>query len=132
MPQISNVIVKKNDGTTDVTYTAVVPSAGDSSPAMWRNQSVGTAVAHQPTVQMTSRFNGPKTARRIEVTANYPTLVTGTDGKISVADRVVVQCSAVIPLSMATVDVNEGVSQLLHFLSATLSKDSFKTGFAPT
>lgn len=132
MPQVANITVKKNDGTTDVIYTAVAPSAGDKSPAIWRNTTVGNAAAHQPQVQMVSRANGLGTARRVEVTATYPTLVTGGDGKISVADKVVVTLSGVIPLGMPTIDVNEAVSQLLNFCAAALVKDSFKTGFAPT
>jgi hypothetical protein len=81
---------------------------------------------------MTSRSNGASTARRVEVVASYPTLVTGSDGKITVSDRVVVQISGVIPLGMPTTDVNEAVSQLLNAAAAVLVKDSFKTGFAPT
>lgn len=132
MPQIANVVVKKNDGTTDVTYTAVVPSAGDKSPALWRSQGVGSAAAHQPSVQVTSRANGPGTARRVDLVGTYPTLVTGSDGKITISDRVVFTLSGVIPQGMATADVNEAVSQLLNFMSVTLMKDTFKTGFAPT
>lgn len=132
MPQIANITVKKNDGTTDVIYTAVVPSAGDKSPAIWRNQTVGSAAGHQPQVQMTSRANGTGTARRVELTGTYGSLVTGSDGKVNVGDRVIVQMSAVIPLSMPTADVNEAVSQLLNVLSSTLVKDSVKTGFSPT
>jgi hypothetical protein len=132
VPQIANLTVKKNDGVTDITYTAVVPSAGDKSPAIWRSQSVGSAAAHQPEIRMTSRSNGASTARRVEVVASYPTLVTGSDGKITVSDRVVVQISGVIPLGMPTTDVNEAVSQLLNAAAAVLVKDSFKTGFAPT
>lgn len=132
MVQAANVTVKKNDGTTDVIYTIVVPSAGDRSAAIWRNQTVGSAAGHQPQVQMTSRFNGANTARRVDMTMSYPSLVTGSDGKVTVADRVVLSLTGVIPLGMATTDVNEAVSQLLNFSAATLTKDSFKIGFAPT
>jgi hypothetical protein len=132
MPQMDDITVKKNDGTTDVDYTAVVPSAGDSSPALWRNQTVGTAAGHQPSVQMTSRNNGQGTARRVDVTANYPSLVTGTDGKTSVSDRVVLTLSGVIPLGMPTSDVDEAVSQLLNVAASALFKSSFKTGFSPS
>lgn len=132
MPQIANITVKKNDGTTDVTYTAVVPSAGDKSPAIWRNQTVGSAAGHQPQVQMISRANGMNTARRVEATGTYGSLVTGSDGKISVADKVVLQLSGVVPMGMPTTDVNEAVSQLLNVFASVLFKDSVKTGFAPT
>lgn len=132
MPQIANITVKKNDGTTDVIYTAVVPSAGERSPAIWRNQTVGSASAHQPEYRITSRPNGTKSARRVDVSATYPSLVTGTDGRISISDKLVLTVSAAVPLGMATTDVNEAVSQLLAVTASALIKDSFKTGFAPT
>lgn len=132
MPQIANLTVKKNDGVTDITYTAVVPSAGDKSPAVWRSQTVGSAAAHQPEIRLSSRSNGTGTARRLEGQGTYPSLVTGTDGRVSVADRVVLSVSGVIPQGMPAADVNEAVSQLLNGFATVLIKDSFKTGYAPT
>lgn len=133
MPQIANITVKKNDGTTDITYTGVVPSAGDKSPALWRSLTVGSAASHQPSLSMTSRNNGTASARRVDLHGQYPTLVTSpSDGKISVSDRVVMDISVVVPLSMATADVNEAVSQLCNLVATTLVKDSLKIGFAPT
>lgn len=132
MPQIANITVKKNDGITDVTYTAVVPSAGDRSAALWRSQTVGSAAAQNPNVSMTSRFNDARTARRVELTMNFPSVVTGTDGIPKISDKVVLAVQAVVPLNMPTVDVNEAVSQLCNVVASTLVKDSVKTGFAPT
>jgi hypothetical protein len=132
MPQIANLTVKKNDGTTDVTYTAVVPSGGDKSPALWRNSAVGTAAAHQPTLVVSSRNNGTGTARRVEGQVVYPTTVTGSDGKVTVADRAIISISGVIPQGMPTADVNEAVSQAMNLFATTLVKDTFKSGYAPT
>lgn len=133
MPSIANITVKKNDGTTDITYTAVVPSAGDKSPAIWRSQTVGTAASHQPEFRMTSRANGTGSGRRVDMHAQYPTLVTSpADGRVSVADRLVFDVSVLVPLGMLTADVNEAVSQFHNILAQTLVKDSVKTGFAPT
>lgn len=132
MPQIANITIKKNDGTTDVLYTAVVPSAGDKSPAVWRNLTVGTAAGHRPEARLTSRANGTGTARRMDGAFTYPTLVTDTSGKTQVADRFILNLSGVIPLGMPDTDLNEAVSQALNFFAAQLSKDSFKSGYAPT
>jgi len=132
MPQIANLTVKKNDGTTDVTYTAVVPSAGDKTPALWRNTAVGTAAAHQPTLVLSSRNNGTGSARRLEGQLVYPTTVTGTDGKVTVADKAIIGISGVIPSGMPTSDINEAVSQAMNLFVTSLVKDSFKTGYAPT
>lgn len=35
MPNMANITVKKADGTTDVVYTALTPSAGDKTSARW-------------------------------------------------------------------------------------------------
>lgn len=132
MASLANITVKKNDGTTDITYTGIAPSAGDRSPAIWRSQTIGTAAAHRPELRMTSRSNGTGGARRVEGTYTYPTLVTDSGGKIQVADKVIVSFSAVIPQGMPDTDVNEAVSQSCHLMATTLVKDSIKSGFAPT
>jgi hypothetical protein len=132
MPSIANLTVKKNDGVTDVTYTAEVPSSGDKNPALWRNQSVGTAISHRPTLTLSSRSNGSGTARRMEGQLMYPTTVTGTDGKVTVADKAIIGITGVIPLGMAVTDINEAVSQAMNLFVTTLVKDSFKSGYSPT
>jgi len=132
MPQIANLVVKKNDGTTDVTFTAIQPSAGDKAPAIWRNEAVGSAVAHRPTLLLTGRNNGTGTARRLEGQAVFPSTVTGADGRVTVADRLILSFNAVVPLGMPSAEVNEAVAQGLNLFSATLVKDSVKTGYAPS
>lgn len=132
MPQLANITVKKNDGTTDVVYTGVVPSAGDKTPAIFRSNTVGTAPNQRPELRVMSDYNGPRTARRVSGSFMYPTVVTGTDGKISVADRGVLTYSFVLPQGMLDADINEAVSQAVNLLASTLIKDSFKQGYAPT
>lgn len=132
MPQMANITVKKNDGTTDIVYTAMIPSAGDKSAAIWRSNSVGTAPAFRPELTCLSQSNGPRTARRVNLKFSYPSLVTGSDGKVSVADRAIIEVSAVVPQGMADADLNEAVSQGLNLAASTLIKDTVKAGFAPT
>lgn len=132
MPSQSNLVVLKNDGTTSVTFTAFVPSSGDKNAALWRNTAVGSAAAHQPTFTLQSRNNGTGTARRVEGSLVYPTTVTGSDGKISVADKAIISISGIIPQGMPSADINEAVSQAMNIFKDNQIKDSFKTGYAPT
>lgn len=132
MPSMANITVKKNDGTTDVTYTAQVASAGDKSAALWRDVTTGAAPGHNPSYQMTSRSNGALTARRVDTKYVYPQTATATDGSVQIVNQLILESSGVIPQGMPTASINEGCSQGLNLLSATLSKDSFKAGFAPT
>lgn len=132
MPAIANYTVKKNDGTTDIVYTAVQASGGDKSPAVWRSNTVGTAAAHRPEFRSVSRSNGDATGRRVEFAFSYPSTVTGSDGKISVAQRLVANVSVLVPLGMPDTDTNEACSQLSNLLGATHTKDQLKAGFAST
>lgn len=132
MPAIADVTIKKDDGVTDVAYTAIVPSAGDKSPALWRNQTVGTATAHRPTLTLQSRNNGSGTARRMEGSLTWPTTVTGSDGKVVVVDKAIIGINALLPLGMPETEIDEAVSQTLNLFNSALLKASLKAGYAPT
>jgi hypothetical protein len=128
---MADITVKKNDGTTDVTYTKKVASGGDKSPAVWRSDSVGTAPAFRPEFTATSQANGTKTARRVLTRYVYPGTVTDASGQTSVNNRLIIEVSAVVPQGMDDDDINEGVSQGLNLNASALIKSTLKEGFAP-
>lgn len=132
MPQAANITVKKNDGTTDVVYTSIIASAGDNSPAIWRNLTVGTAAAHRPEFKTVSKDNGAKTGRRVEGTYYWPQTAVGTDGKINVVNKLPISYSALIPKDMPDTEVNEAVSQGFNLFQSALNRDQVKQGFAAT
>lgn len=126
----TNKTIKKNDGTTDIVYTAIQASGGENSPAVYRSETVGSAAAHRPRLEVKSRSNGPKTARRVEALFYYPTTVTGSDGKISVVDKAVGQVSFLNPLAMPTTDANEAASQFCNLVGHPDFKAMLKAGYA--
>jgi hypothetical protein len=132
---MANVTVKKNDGTTDITYDALSGSGGDSMPAMWRQDTGNTAglpVGLRANAQLNGAWNGPKTARRLSLTLKQPYAVQdSTTTLYSAKDQVIVEISAVIPQGIPSTWINEAVSQSLNFAAATLTKDSFKAGYPP-
>lgn len=132
MPNMANITVKKNDGTTDVVYTALVPSAGDKTPAIWKNQTIGTAMAHRPEMVLTTRDNGTGSGRRFYSKFTYPTLVTDAQGKVTVADKLIIETTGIAPKGMPDADINEAVSQHANLQASVLFKDSYKAGYAPT
>lgn len=136
MPQMANITVKKNDGTTDVVYNAKSPSAGNGVPAVWRADAVGSAASHRPELRVTSkdiRFMGEE-AREIHATYAYPQLVTDTNlgGMTIVKRRALGMYTAKVPKDMPAADLNEFASQLANLIVSTLLKDCVKDGFAPT
>jgi hypothetical protein len=133
MPAIANLVVKKNDGTTDITYTAVVPSSGDGSNAIWKSQSVGLAPAHQPEFRVSSREASNGVKRALRATFIYPQIaLDSTTNVTSVIDRVVISADWTMPKGMSQTDLNEAASQFGNLVAATLVKQSVQTGYAPT
>ncbi len=131
MPQIANLTVKKNDGTTDIVYTYVAPSSGDGVPAIWKSQSVGTAQAHQPEFRLTSRDASKGAKRALRSTYAYPQIATNsTTGITSVVDKAMADTNWVFPKGMAQADINEFVSQYANLLVQTLVKDCAKSGYS--
>jgi hypothetical protein len=129
---MANITVKKYDNTTDQVYTAVQASAGDRSPAIWQNLSVGTAKAHRPELRVTARDNGPQTARRVETSFVWPQTATGTDGRINVVDRAVGNSVHVLPKAMTETEVREYAAQYAHLLASALIKQCVVDGFSAT
>lgn len=131
MPNMANIVVKKADGTTDVTYTQQSASAGEGSPAIWRNLSVGTAAGHRPQLVFKTMNNGNGTARRGQLDFAYPSLVTDS-GVTRVGDKFTASTTATMPLNMPAADLVEGVYQYCNLLAAALIKQALNEGFAPT
>lgn len=126
MPSMANIVVKKNDGTTDITYTALTPSAGDSVAAQWRENTPSIA-AFRPFVSMRTQFNGPRTARRFVMTGKFPVEDTGV-----LLGTIPFTFEGTIPLGVTDTAVNEAVSQFTNLVVSTLIRDSLKAGYAPT
>lgn len=133
MSAIANITVKKNDGTTDITFTAVVPSSGDGVYAVWKSQTVGSSPAHQPELKLSSREASNGAKRALHAVFNYPQIATDTTTSLtSVVNRATISADWTIPKDMSQADINECVSQFANLLASTLMKDSAKTGYAPT
>ena len=133
MPAIANITVKKNDTTTDIVYTGVSPSSGDTSPAIWKSQTVGVAPAHQPEFRLIARDAQGGARRAMRSTYVYPQIATNsTTSLTSVVDKASASVDWVFPKGMAQTDINEFVSQFANLLVATLIKDCVKGGYSAT
>ncbi len=133
MPSLANITVKKNDGTTDITYTGVVPSSGDGTPAVWKSQSVGSAPAHQPEFRLSSKEAKQGGSRAARSTYSYPQIATNTTTSLtSVVDRASAATDWQFPKGMSQSDINEFVSQYANLLVSTLVKDCVKSGYSAT
>lgn len=131
MPSMANITVKKADGTTDVIYTAVTGAAGDNSPAVFRNNTVGTTLAERPSLLISSKDNGPRTGRRVNISFAWPIPSTDAGGNKIIAGRMTGTTSVLIPQNQDVAVIKEQAYQFANLLGSALIKASFDEGFAP-
>lgn len=133
MPQIANIVVKKADGTTDITYTAVSPAAGPE-PAVWKSQTIGTSAGQQPELRCSSKGRVVKgnPYRDIVLTYKYPKSVSNsTTGEITISEGLSVAVQVHANQTMAQADLKEAAYQIGNLISSTLIKQSIETGYSP-
>lgn len=132
MPTMANITIKKDDGSTDVTFTAIVASGGDKSPALWRNNSATGTPGQRPELRISSRSNGDNTARYVDGQFTYPSVFTDTaTSTTKIGARANCSFTAVIPGSMPDGDAAEFGAQLGNLLAAALIEEVLTVGYAP-
>lgn len=135
MAAIANITVKANDGSTDVIWYAQVGAGGDVSPARWESVAAGEgSVQSRPSFELRSRWNGPKTVRRLDGVIVFPQAYEypESSGLAVVANRSTFSFSVALPTAMSTATMAEMVAQAANLLKATAIQDSLKSGYAPT
>lgn len=132
MPNMADIAVKKADGTTDVTYVALSPSAGDKTPAQWRVEALGTVPGNRPHFQVSSKFSADRQARIVEGKLMYPeTFTDSTTGLVSTRLRETFQFTSIIRQDASDVTTSEMVAQAANLIKSSLIQSVLKTGFAP-
>lgn len=136
MPAMANIVAKKADEVTNVTYDALAPAGGDGSKAVWR-QDTGAAAAlpvgHRASLEMRTVWNGPRTARRVELSFKMPYAVqNSTTTRYEVTDSVPINLSMTIPQAIPASVISEAVYQALNCFASSLVKTSAASGYAPT
>lgn len=129
MPNIANIVVKKADGTTNYTFTALSASPGDNGFAQWRGE--GTTPALCASLRMKTYWNGPRTARRFEVTGNYPRVDT-VSGLETVTTFASFRFDGAVPLNMSAAQASDFAAVVANAIASALIRESVSTGFAPT
>lgn len=131
MPTIANIVIKKADGTTDVTYKSIQGAAGSQSPAIFRNETVGSTVSHYPTLLVRAADNGNKTSRRVRVDFSWPLVATDVGGNSVVTGRMAGEVSVVIPQNQTPAVIREQAYQFGNLIGSALIKACFDEGYAP-
>jgi hypothetical protein len=131
MPTMANITVKAANGTTDVVYVAKSPSAGDTVPAIWRNESVGTAPAHMPELRLTWRESPNGQKRRGRATYVYPQIATDTTtSTTSVVDKASAGVDFELPKGFPITSASEFAAQFGNLFASALVKACNADGYS--
>jgi hypothetical protein len=131
MPTMADMTIKKNDGSTDVTYTAVVASGGDKSPAIWRNNSEAGYPGQRPELRISSRNNGDNTARRVEGQFTWPAVYTDTaTSTVKVLTRANFSFTAIIPGNLPDSHAEEFGAQIGNLIAHSLVEAIITSGYS--
>lgn len=133
MPNMADITVKKFDGTTDIVYVALSPSAGDKTPAQWRVEAIGTVPGNRPTLAVTSRYSVDRQARVVEGKLIYPeTFTDSTTGIVATRLRESFSFTHIIRQDAADATTKELSAQAANLLKSALIQSVLLTGFAPS
>lgn len=130
MPTMASITVKKNDGTTDVTFAALAGSSGETVPAKWRNDAAGGIPAYRNQAKLTAKA-GSGSKRVSETLVVFPITRTDTNGNVTQVSAHTVRTIATIDYSDSQSGIDEAVSQGVNFAAAALPKTAMKEGYAP-
>lgn len=131
MPNMADIVVKKYDGTTDVTFAKLTPSAGDKSPAVWRQPVVSGIPNAAPVCTITSKSSVNKQVRIVEGEVLYPITVTNsTTGVTTVVDRDKFTFSFQLKTNYAQAWHDEAAAQSVNVLASTLVREILKSGYS--
>lgn len=129
MPNMANIVVKKADGTTNYTFTALSSSPGDGGFAQWRGE--GTSPALSANLRMKTQWNGTKTQRRAEVTGSFPK-VEALSGVNTVTGFTSFSLTLSMPQNFTASEANDAAAVIANAIASQLIRDSMATGYAPT
>lgn len=133
MATAADITVKKADGTTNIVWSLISASGGDKSPALWRSNTATGVVGQKPSIQLSSRWNTAGTVRRLDVSADFPSVYTdSTTTLTSIRSRATLTMSFAFPQDMSATDVSEAAAQIPNLLASALMVSSYTSGFAPT
>jgi hypothetical protein len=133
MPNMAAITVKAANGTTDVVFTNLNPAGGDGVPAVWRVEDAAKTPSERIRFEVSSKWNGPRTARKVSTFLNYPiTRATAVAGILETVGNVQFrEGGAVVPQTANDTVTAEATALHGNLMASALIKSVFATGYAP-
>lgn len=132
MSTIANITVKKNDGTTDVIYTAMEGRSGDN-PARWKAPALGATPLTQPELRIGQKSVNGSDKGKVIATFVYPFhVVNSTTGVTTIEDRELFRLEYTGSNAIPQATRDEAVSQGMNLLGSSAVKTMLKELAAAT
>jgi len=130
---MTDITIKKDDGSTDVTYTMIVGSGGGKNPAVFRNNSATGYPGQRPEFSIQSRDNGDKSGRRVDLSYVYPDVYTDSaTSTTKVLAKASFSGTALLPKNISDATAAEFGAQIGNLIAASLIEGTLTNGYAPT
>lgn len=133
MPAISDITVKKADGTTDIVYGGLQGASGDGVDAIWRQDTGNTLpLGMRPMLRFQTRRK-PNGDVKVIGRYFYPIVyIDTTTSKFIQGGVVVYKLEGDIPLTQDPTKQAEGSHQGLNLLASSAIRSACANGMAPT
>lgn len=125
MPNMANIVVKKADGTTNFTFTALAGAPGDGVFAQWRGE--GSTPALSADLRTKVVWNSKRNARRTEGFVSIPKVET-VAGVPTVTSRTPSSLTITIPDNLTAVEAADYVAITCHAYSSALIRQIMAEG----
>jgi len=130
MPAMANITVK-NKANADVIYVAATPSAGDKSPAKWRQNAASGVIGWRPSLDVTTRDNANRNGRHMSGVYKFP--ITGVvNGETKLLATVPFSFDGTLPTNVDSAQVDEAFVQFGNLLASALVRSIAAEGYSAT
>lgn len=123
---MANITVK-NGQNVDVTFKALTPSSGDTTLAQWRVDG-GLAPVFAPALSVKTNYNGPKTGRRVTVSAIFPSTKTVEGVTVAEANEPF-KLEVLVPLNVLGSVPTDNAVVFANLVKHALIQDILATGY---
>lgn len=125
-----NLVVKKKDGTTDVSFVLKRLASG-AVPGLYSNDAAAAVPAHRPTLTVAERASGGRNgAQKATIIVSFP-YTQVIDGRDAVAALIPFRIEVPVPSQVPEAFMQEAAAQVANLLKTAELQAVLSTGFAP-
>lgn len=129
MPTMANITVL-DSASANVVYNVATPSAGDRSPAVWRQNAAHVNIGFRPKFTLVTRDNQKANGRIFAATFSFPCVVA-ISGVDTVVATVPMSISGTLPTNVDSSFAEDAFVQFGNLLVSTLIRSAAAEGYAP-